>query len=96
VKLDLGQDVQGVGLFPNPVSDVLQISVPATERDEALVSVFDVNGALLRSTRSGLTEGLNLISLDVSSWKPGTYIAHIVTARQNAWKRFVVSPAVFK
>lgn len=95
IKLELMQDGNEVALFPNPVNDVLQLAIPASKRDVATISLFDISGALLKNTKSGLTEGVNMIQLDASSWKAGSYIVHIVTGDHNVWKKFVVSAALF-
>ena len=93
IKLDVTQDQSDVAIFPNPVKDLLQLSVPSTKREEATFSIFDISGALLKTTKAGLTEGINVLQIDASFWKAGTYMANITTNSRNVWKKFIVSPA---
>jgi hypothetical protein len=95
IKLNLTQNENDVTVFPNPVKDVLQLAVPSSKREEATLSIYDVSGALLRTTKAGLTEGINVLQVDASFWKAGTYMVNITTDSRNVWKKFIVSPAGF-
>jgi hypothetical protein len=95
LRLGLNQDQKDITLYPNPVDDVLQLSVPSAKRQEASVSVFDISGALLSTTKFGLQDGTNVLQLDVSAWKPGAYMVNIIAGSQNTWKKFVVSSTAY-
>ena len=91
LRLGLNQDQKEVTVYPNPVNDVLQLSVPSTKRGEANIAIFDVSGALLKTAKFGLKEGSNIVQMDVSAWKPGTYMVIVSIAGQVVWKKFVIA-----
>lgn len=95
IRLSLNQDQKDISIYPNPVNDVLQLSVPSAKRQEATVSVFDISGALLKTTRFNLQSGINMLQLDATPWKPGTYMVNIVTGSENVWKKFVVNSTAY-
>ena len=94
LKLGLNQNIKGVDIFPNPVKDNLQLSVPSEIGQEARVSVFDISGALLKSNKFDLRSGVNMLEIDASAWKPGTYMVQVVTGTGNVWKKFMVASSV--
>lgn len=95
LRLSLNQNQKDISIYPNPVNDVLQLSVPSAKRQEANVSVFDISGALLKTTRFNLQSGINVLQLDATPWKPGTYMVNIVTGSENVWKKFVVNSTAY-
>ncbi len=95
VRLSLNQDQKDISIYPNPVTDVLQLSVPSAKRQEANVSVFAISGALLKTARFNLQSGINILQLDATPWKPGTYMVNIVTGSENLWKKFVVNSTAY-
>lgn len=95
IMLSTRQDQKAINLFPNPVNDVLQLSVPSATRQEAKVSIFDISGSLLRSESFMLNNGVNILQMDATTWKAGTYMLQIKTGQTAAWKKFVVNSTLF-
>ncbi|MBC8082076.1 MAG: T9SS type A sorting domain-containing protein, partial [Hymenobacter sp.] len=73
------------GLYPNPATSLLTITVPA-DRDATTVSVrvYDVRGAEQRQVRPA-TDG----QLDVSGLSKGIYLLTITDGQQVSHQRFV-------
>lgn len=94
VRLGLNQQETDITLYPNPVKDVLQISVPSSKKQEASISIFDISGALLKQNRYPINEGVNAIQVDVSTWKAGTYMVRTITGGQSIWKKFIINSTV--
>jgi len=95
VKLELSATHKQVMVFPNPANDVLQLSVPSEKNQEATVSVFDLSGSVIKTTKAGLKQGGTVLQLDVATLPAGTYLVHIETANRNEWKKFVVNRLLY-
>jgi putative lipase involved disintegration of autophagic bodies len=68
-----------IQVFPNPVSDALQVQVPSTMSGEML-SLYDTNGRLMHSLQSnGSTQ-----SIDVGHFPTGTYL--LVVGNKGTWR----------
>ncbi|HUR30002.1 MAG TPA: T9SS type A sorting domain-containing protein, partial [Saprospiraceae bacterium] len=81
-------DPSSVTVYPNPVSDQLQIDLTATDiRGDIKLFVFDVNGKLVMS-QSANTNGY--VQMGVSSLQNGYYTLHISNDKYIIGKKFVV------
>ena len=74
----------GIRIFPNPVSSILNISCPECKSSEADISLYDLKGVKLfgMSRITGLPA-----RVDVSSFKPGVYLIRVMD-RVNGIFRF--------
>lgn len=84
-KIDVPGNLSGVCLYPNPVKDVLKISLPAHLTGKKLdVSLLSIEGKTLmfKSYPSSEKEFL----LDLSSWAAGQYILRLQTGREMVSK----------
>ncbi len=64
-----------VNLFPNPVKkEKVQINIVTKRIEKGTLSIFDINGKKLYTQTLNVTEGENLIDLDVSSLTQGMFI----------------------
>ena len=91
VRLSFSENSSGILVFPNPVRDVLQLSIPSEKRQEATLMIFNVTGALVKTAKFGLTEGHNMVQMDSFDWKPGAYVVNVKTGTENQWVKFIVS-----
>ena len=91
-RINLPRSEKEVLIFPNPVSSLLQISIPADKQKIVRVTVFDISGASIKTTSMMLDLGSNLLQMDASLWKPGSYMVNINSGSENTWKKFVVNP----
>ena len=97
LRLDLNQNQNEVTLFPNPVTDVLQLSVPSAKRQSVEVAAYTITGSLLKRDKFTLQEGVTILQLDATAWTAGTYMVNLKFAGQDIWKKFIVnSPAYSK
>lgn len=62
-----------LSIFPNPVSDVVQLQVRAIKNEAAIFYLYDVQGKLVSSRHINLIKGANLIVWDISNLVPGRY-----------------------
>lgn len=67
-------------VFPNPVADVLQIQVPASQKETASLSITNAAGQIVLQKQVQLARGNNALSIPVQQFMPGQYYISINTA----------------
>ena len=67
----------GLSVYPNPVVDLVNINLAEFTGEVNSVSLFDITGKLVKTKE--VTEALNTISLDMSSYSSGVYIIKLKT-----------------
>lgn len=77
----------GLNVFPNPASDVLNVTVAGKEKSVKDVTIVDLNGKeVLRATSSDATVQLNLKGKSLN----GTYIVNVKSEDINDSKKVVI------
>ncbi|MEL6988399.1 MAG: S8 family serine peptidase, partial [Bacteroidota bacterium] len=65
-------------IYPNPVSDVMNISLAGQESHNANLIIFDLNGRMMHQQQINITQGKNLISLNMpSQLQNGCYVVSV-------------------
>jgi photosystem II stability/assembly factor-like uncharacterized protein len=78
-------------IFSNPAHDYLQIMINSGVIGSALVSVYDINGRLVKeTTHEAVTTGKNNITIDIKSLSSGTYILKTDLGGESKSTKFVV------
>ncbi|MBL8011801.1 MAG: T9SS type A sorting domain-containing protein, partial [Flavobacteriales bacterium] len=78
-----------VAIAPNPVNDVLALSLNSVRSGSLLVEVLDVNGRLLHQQRANLAAGANTLRLDLGHLEAGSYLLRLNTDGTIRTERFV-------
>lgn len=74
---------ESIEIYPNPVTERLFISNPTNEIQ--LVEAINLSGELMvRKTDIHQT-----LTLDVSTWKTGIYLIHMISGERESWTRVV-------
>ena len=60
-------------LWPNPVREVVFINIVTVSESQAVIKVFDSKGALVKVQKATVSQGSNLISVDMKSVAKGVY-----------------------
>ena len=76
-------------LNPNPVSDVLNVSVDLENAQDALFVVADISGKIMSVKEYQNVQNQNL-EYDVTNYPAGTYVIRISTLEGTKTKKFVV------
>lgn len=81
---EIGENAAGeqVTIYPNPATDVLNISVPACATGLGRIAIYTSAGVEVIST-AFVSE---LESFDVSNWSNGVYMVWVTDAEGNVWK----------
>jgi agmatine/peptidylarginine deiminase len=77
--------------YPNPASGFVNIHFSALASASATIRVMDIAGKLVYARDVISHQGLNKVSIDISSWKPGVYFyQYELDGNPVAVKKFVV------
>ena len=80
-----------VNVYPNPVHSVIMAKVSLKKADNLNIQVTDMRGQSVYM----LNNGVNILQMDATTWKAGTYMLQIKTGQTAAWKKFVVNSTLF-
>ena len=80
IRLSTNKSVNGrVKIFPNPVSDNLQVSIYAPSRQNVELFIYDGSGRLMHSTHTTIEKGNTKLNIsDFQSWPTGIYSVKVV------------------
>ncbi len=80
-----------LNLFPNPSSDILNISVQLEKKEDITISIINSNGRLLESRLINDRYGNYNSSIDLKNYKSGTYYLQLLLGNQQTIKSFQVA-----
>jgi len=85
------QNINGVNLFPNPVSQEATMNINLNEATEIIVNVYDITGKIVANVYNGsLNAGMNTLTVNVSSLQAGIYFTVINSDKGNRTLKMVV------
>jgi PKD repeat protein len=62
-----------MAIYPNPVKNILNLSVSSINASNVSVTVADINGKVLKTTQSTLNAGTNTINMEMGDLPSGMY-----------------------
>jgi uncharacterized repeat protein (TIGR01451 family) len=81
--------ISQIVISPNPVREVLQLSIKAENSGKADISVFDASGKRVLKVKQSLLPGVNNLSFtEVQQWQKGIYIVLIDTGEAILRRKF--------
>ena len=66
-----------LSVYPNPVDNIININVAATQRTTASVIITDITGLVIFTSQLDIQKGDNMIQLDLSGYTKGMYFIQI-------------------
>jgi hypothetical protein len=72
-----------IHIYPNPVTDMLNISITTSTAEKYNYSVFDISGKLIINRYFDATEGTQTIKLPLNNIAAGTYLVKVSDAKGN-------------
>jgi len=78
-----------IQLFPNPVSDILNIKTELSTASIYSMTIYDLLGRIKYSSEEHPVTNLLLNSIDVSSFENGTYFMKLDSEGKTATERFI-------
>ncbi len=86
VKNEIGIKLQ---IFPNPVSDVLQVQLPSYKKETVTISITDAVGKSVYVRSTQLSEGNNASSIPVQHLPKGTYYIILTNNEERQSIKFI-------
>jgi hypothetical protein len=77
-------ELNKVGAYPNPVSDLLTLEVSGNAGDGAHVWISDIAGAMLLQEKQISTDGSFRFRIDMSVLRAGIYFAEIISGNKRS------------
>jgi len=82
---DIGIEAEDISsyleLFPNPVSEILNINLFANEQQPVKIELFDIQGKLMGSHEEYAHKGQNVFNIDMNGKTAGMYFVRISTSK---------------
>lgn len=69
-------------VYPNPAADILKIDFALAEKEDIQVSIYDLNGSLVKTTIANVNLGQNSVEVNVSDLKTGQYLLYILRGQE--------------
>jgi len=70
-------------IYPNPAVDTFSIDFSTTLGSEVSLTIYAINGAIVKTSKVQLVEGFNTVSEDVSNLGEGIYFVKLYNATNN-------------
>ena len=80
-----------VRLFPNPVSEKLQLIFHTGKEEKVQLLVTGLTGQVYHSEEKEMSAGFQQWELNVRNWETGIYFVHLIRGGQKSVHRFVVN-----
>jgi hypothetical protein len=78
-------------LFPNPVSEMLNVTMSLQEATDAQLFLTDVNGKLIAQQQLMGTSGKQATTMDVSNLMEGVYFLHLISGDSKVSRKFIIA-----
>ena len=78
-----------MSLYPNPVSDNLNISMSFTKAAPVIINIMNITGQVIYTEKTSSEGRQNVISINTSSLSSGLYFVQINYDGQNISRKFV-------
>ncbi|MBP7166317.1 MAG: T9SS type A sorting domain-containing protein [Bacteroidia bacterium] len=82
--------IDGISLYPNPTSDVINLSFFQEYDGSIYTEVVDIMGKVVYSANYGAVEGFNKTEISTSNMSNGIYFLRIVQDEMSIVRKFVV------
>ena len=75
---DIVINQSNINLYPNPANNELNVTFEAAQKANGAVKLYNISGKLIELKSGNVCSGLNTITVDTESLKPGIYIAELM------------------
>ncbi len=89
-EADLTPAVMKLNAFPNPTSEVLNVTYDVSKTADVEMIVTDLTGKVVSRTVAAGVEGTQTVRLRVSDFHPGIYMLQVISEDSRLMKKFVV------
>ena len=86
----LEENVNEIRMFPNPATDMVNISIELNDASNTSLSVINMVGQVVIANDYGMLNGSNRLEMNVSSLPAGMYIVEINAGASSQTERLIV------
>lgn len=86
---ELDNDDQNLQVFPNPTSGFVQIQLPATSQNTAMLSVRDIQGRVMLEKPIKANGTYFTDKIDLRSYPKGVYIVSVLENESYTWAKLI-------
>ncbi len=83
--------IQGIILYPNPAQNTVTVEFSSAENASANMSVYDLVGQKIISRMEQIREGINVVSINTSSFSKGMYLFEFENNGTIQRQKFLIS-----
>ncbi|MFT3681787.1 MAG: T9SS type A sorting domain-containing protein [Ferruginibacter sp.] len=80
IKNVRNEGLADINVYPNPVKDVLKVTITADRKTPGNISITDNSGRLLYNKATLINEGLNTIDINAAKFSAGSYLIKVQVA----------------
>ena len=80
-----------LAVYPNPVSDLLQVVLDNQELSSATLRILDLNGRLVAEQNYSVVKGMQELQIPVQQLNEGVYVVSLESAGYIAVSRIIIS-----
>ncbi|HKO80450.1 MAG TPA: T9SS type A sorting domain-containing protein, partial [Chitinophagaceae bacterium] len=78
-----------IGLYPNPASSKINITIASSRKEKIDYQVFDNTGRIVKRETNQLLSGTNRLSVDINKLPAGVYYIYLSSTSINRNFEFV-------
>ena len=72
--------------YPNPASEMLNIDLTGTKKEEGRISILNIEGKVMQTQK---TSGMGTVSIDISQLPPGIYLCRYTSGTETKTVKIV-------
>lgn len=84
---DIAQSNDGMSVYPNPVSDILQVKLLNTEARNVTIEILDISGKRIKQEQAAIINGESTV--DLSNLTKGTYFMKVKDTYKSTVRKIV-------
>ena len=82
--------LSGMKMYPNPASNLVNITFSSEESANAVVSVMNLMGQIVYNENVDIQEGYNMVTVPVNNFRSGVYMVNIKTNKGTTTQKLIV------
>ena len=86
----ISKEVPVAVVSPNPTKGIVQLTMTAKASGAAVINIYDMNGKILKTEKSGVTQGINVKTVDLGIYAKGMYHIEMILDGQKKQVKILV------
>ncbi|MFT5823682.1 MAG: hypothetical protein ACI8ZM_004944 [Crocinitomix sp.] len=89
VSIDEDNNTEFFAFYPNPATDVLNVSLALNNSENTVINVVDISGKIVNTIQLGTVNGTSQVSVSLDNMTAGIYFIELVNSNGKQVKKFV-------